>query len=539
MEIDLTFLSQLDPSTVKNIVIGLIVIISVFFLFAILKAYHSWIWLPAKQLKYLKSIDYILLAIDVPKENVQSPKAVEAIFSTLWGSYSGPNKKQKYIDGQLVPPFSLEIVSIDGYIQYLIRTPRHFRDMVEAAIFSQYPDAQITEVNDYVPTIDQKYPSDEYQIWGTELKLFKENAYPIRTYPFFEHSLSQEFKDPMAALLEVFSKLGQGEQAWLQFVITAVKPADWLSEAEKTVARLIGAKVPYKKTWADRITDPILNFFHWLADTTVVTAEKNDPITPSTELNNLMYLTPGEQNQLSAIQMKMSKLGFECSMRYIYVAKKKNYQPAKGINPVFGAINQFNTLDLNSFVPNGKTLTSVDYFFVKSRVAKRQNNLLRRYRDRINQAGSVTKPFILNIEELATVFHFPDTEVVKTPLIKKTESKRSEPPTSLPVEGFEEEEEEESFSESFSKANKLQSTQSIKEELSMDLNNSYFEDRFARSEPVINPNLSQDISKTRDATVLEPKSKPKTTKLSEVTNKPKRSKNNNQDNGQAPPNLPI
>jgi hypothetical protein len=43
------------------------------------------------------------------------------------------------------------------------------------------------------------------------------------------------------------------------------------------------------------------------------------------------------------------------------------------------------------------------------------------------------KPYVLNIEELATVWHFP-LPFVKTPLVQKAGAKRAEPPLGLPVE---------------------------------------------------------------------------------------------------------
>ena len=59
--------------------------------------------------------------------------------------------------------------------------------------------------------------------------------------------------------------------------------------------------------------------------------------------------------------------------------------------------------------------------------------MLRLYRSRafLLEPGYYGK--ILNTEELATVYHFP-VMTVKTPFVKRTESKKSEPPVSLPIE---------------------------------------------------------------------------------------------------------
>ena len=43
--------------------------------------------------------------------------------------------------------------------------------------------------------------------------------------------------------------------------------------------------------------------------------------------------------------------------------------------------------------------------------------------------------FIMNVEELATIWHFPIEAAVKAPLVQKTPGRKSEPPMSLPVGG--------------------------------------------------------------------------------------------------------
>jgi len=52
------------------------------------------------------------------------------------------------------------------------------------------------------------------------------------------------------------------------------------------------------------------------------------------------------------------------------------------------------------------------------------------YRNRSDWFGTPT--FHLNTEELATLWHFPHSLQVKSPLLPKTESKRTEPPLNLP-----------------------------------------------------------------------------------------------------------
>ena len=93
---------------------------------------------------------------------------------------------EKYYKGHYQRWFSFEIVSIDGYIQFIIRTEKKFRDLVESAIYAQYPEAEITEVDDYTKGFPDTFPNDTHDLWGTEWTLVEDNEYPIRTYQDFE-----------------------------------------------------------------------------------------------------------------------------------------------------------------------------------------------------------------------------------------------------------------------------------------------------------------------------------------------------------------
>src|SRR3989338_1637714 len=143
-------------------------------------------WLHYRRKKYLRGIPQTLLAIDIPKDNEQSLLAVEQIFATLAGIKSRPTLWEKYWLGKVQLAFSLEIISLEGYIQFLIRTPVQYRDLVEAAIYAQYPEAEITEVEDYVGIIPVRAAAeDEFRFWGSELMLNKKSAYPLKTYRLF------------------------------------------------------------------------------------------------------------------------------------------------------------------------------------------------------------------------------------------------------------------------------------------------------------------------------------------------------------------
>lgn len=390
--------------------------------------------------RYGESLEYVLLAIDVPKMNEQSPKAVEHIFSHIWAIEKRGNLKERYLQGYTQPSISLEIVSIEGYIQFLIRTPRDFRDLVEAAIYAQYPDAEITEVEDYVDLFPKplELPHKEYDLWGSQMRFVRPDAYPIRTYPFFEHSLSQKFMDPMASILEIMSRMGPGEQLWFQMVIAPVNAA-WREKGIEVINKLIGKKSSKSKNSADIMYFP-RNVGHGLVESFTAS------IIPPTDLESakqqqkqerewpsmMQHLSPDERDIVESIGMKIGKLGFDCKMRFIYAARKEVLNKPKGVDGFLGGLSQLNTLNLNSIGINKYTRTKIDYFFIKTRVLQRKRRLLWAYRQRSMKRGR--KGFILNTEELATLWHFPLSEVVKAPTVQKVDAKKGQAPQGLPTE---------------------------------------------------------------------------------------------------------
>ena len=379
---------------------------------------------------FADSIPYVLLAIDVPKNNEQGPLAVENIFSQLAGAHGTETLYERYWEGKSQLSISLEIVSINGYVQFVIRTPVKFRDLVEAAVYAQYPDAEMTEIEDYVLNAPQRWPDPDYQYFGLEYKLHKPDVYPIRTWLEFEDKLSGEFKDPMAALLEIMGKIGPGEQIWFQLVITPIDDK-WKEKGEKVVNKLISRKEKVKETIFSTLLNVPFTILSIVSDIMFGAGEQTKSKSNEDPPTMMLHLSPGEKDVVAAIQHKMSKIGFRTKFRIMYIARNEVYHVPRGGHAVVGATKQFNSVELNRFSVQKKIWTKVYYMFTKYRLNDRRNKLMRAYRVRSDARGA-GPGFVLNIEELASMWHFPVMQV-KAPLVKKTEAKRAEPPFHLPV----------------------------------------------------------------------------------------------------------
>jgi len=397
-------------------------------------------WLLWRQGIWEKNIEYVLLAIDVPKENEQTPKAVEYFFDHLTGFDKEPTLQEKYINGFLPTRVTLELVSIGGYVQYLIHTPVKFRDLVEAALYAEYPDAELTEVEDYIDGIPKpddfakEYPAKGWKFWGSEISFYRPNPYPIRTYVEFEHMLSRTLKDPMANILEILSRIGPDEQVWIQWVVQTA-PRNWAEESRKLVKKLIGETTKKKGTSFLDIPQQVIQGSVESITATLIDPNDfsvNEGTDSSFQKNRLLQMTPGEISVVQAIERKAAKAAFKVRGRMCYFAKEASFSKARGVSGVYGALKQFNTGHMNGFAPPPKSKTEAWYFLASYRTRQRMRALLAGYRSRSNWAGH--KSMIMNTEELASIWHFPDLSV-KAQLVQKTESKKSEPPTATPFEG--------------------------------------------------------------------------------------------------------
>ncbi len=387
-------------------------------------------WVYTVQNRYDGAITHMTLAISVPKTTEQTPKAVENFFAHLTGTMSGSgNFIEKHFKGKNQETLSVELVSRGGNVQYYVNTPSKFRNLIEASIYAQYPDAEIVEATDYTDELPSRFPNEHYDLWGTELTLKKDSEYPIKTYQAFEHTLQGTFKDPLASLLEYLGTFLPGEEAWVQIILKPVGD-DWKKKSDATAKKIMG--VPVKKTHSPihTMTAPIIANIEGILATAVgyqapaVVKEVKKDAPPSL----MQHLSPGEKNLIEAIQNKASRPAFAVKIRLVYIARKEIFNKGKMIAGVFGAFQQLS--DANAFGMDKGTKVGANYYQVERRAAVKKNKILKAYRGRSGGRGAA--PFILNVEELATIWHFPTIDI-KAPLLRKTEAKRAEPPTALPT----------------------------------------------------------------------------------------------------------
>ncbi|MCX6738258.1 MAG: hypothetical protein NTY11_02495, partial [Candidatus Parcubacteria bacterium] len=315
--------------------------------------------------------------------------------------------------------------------------------LVESSVYAQYPEVEITEAEDYTKNVPQDIPNKTWDLWGCDYEFIKPDIYPMKTYSkFFEESpAAKEEKriDPMASLLEGLAKAEPGEQIWVQIRIKPVTNAEnnYKDRAKTEVGKLVYREDPSKSRTKDY---PLIK----KAIDVLITGEppgafqeekKEGPILPPE-----MKLTPGEREIVALIEQKISKTMFEGYIRFIILGEKDKWNKAN-LKNVLGFFANFNTENVNSFKPWSPSITKIhkheqlflNILFYDRKLYMRKRRLFEKYQQRLwYNYPKPDKTFILNLEELATMFHFVGRAAVPAPMVQRIESKKAEPPINLP-----------------------------------------------------------------------------------------------------------
>lgn len=360
------------------------------YLFKILWKPHVWTHFGRSQPK-------IILEIIPPRDIEQSPLLMESFFAGLAGSEKSFSTYEEWIVGEFPASYSLEIVSTEGNIHFYIRCWKANRNIVEANLYAQYPGVEIIEVEDYTTVVPRTAPNHEWNVWGTDFVLTKPDVYPIRTYKHFEESVTGKMLDPLASMMEIMSKIGPGQHIWIQYIAVPASPS-WNG-----------------KTGQKQIDE-------WL-DKRAKKAAEGAPIEFS--------LTPGDRDVLKAMQENNSKLMFSVKMRYVYVGRRAAFDKNTGVSGLIGTIKQFNDQNLNNIKPEAETKTKTNYYKTAKRLKKKQREILNWYKNRDREPYHNIVMF--STEEMATLFHIPDMNVV-APTLQRVAAKRGSAPMNLPIE---------------------------------------------------------------------------------------------------------
>ncbi len=361
--------------------------------------------------------DHVIFLIKLPKnrgnreannaeESIQHLKEDIAVGETIFNAIGGLRAQRGFKAWFLgrTDHFSFEIVACNGEIYFYMAAPKNYSRYLEQQIHAHYPDAVIDKVEDY------NIFKPKTEILAGYLKTRREFLFPIKTYQKMD-------TDPLNSLVNVMSKIDKEEGIAVQYVVRSAK-AIW----HKRILEVVRA-VNSGKSISEAIgSNTIKKILGWLGE--IVELAKPTEKNSMQEPNNKNDLSPMEQEMLKVMEEKNSKAGLDVNMRIVISAKNRG-QAQIYYNNITNAFSQYNLPEYgNSFKP--KMVSKTKSFFSGERNIVK-NFIFRRFSEKIS--------FLLNTEELASVYHLP-LPTTETPNIAWLSAKSFAAPENIPTEGI-------------------------------------------------------------------------------------------------------
>jgi hypothetical protein len=396
-------------------IFGTLILSIIFFLILFIILYiFRYFYRQARNLP--SSFKKVILQVTVPKESSikhaddrpTTPddikaqiSAMEAFFSTLGGLRAQRGIKS-WLRGR-DDTFSLEIVAHGGVIAFYFAVPYDTRQYVEQQLQAQFPESQIEKINDYnIFTSNSK-------ITGSYLTLSRPSMFPIKTYMKMD-------VDPLNAIANTLSKIEQNDGAVIQMIVRSAHKK-WHRQGT-----IVAAQMQQGKKLKDAIAASgfgVGNIFRdmfkgiWEA---FFPPPAKDP-TKQLESDKPYQLSPMEIEIIKGLEEKTSKAGMDVNIRIITSAstapKAQMY-----LKNIVDSFNQYSIYQYgNSF---------------KQQHPRNADGIIF---DTIHRVFNEKKKFILNSEELASVYHLP-LPSTETPNIAWLNAKKAQPPVNMPREGL-------------------------------------------------------------------------------------------------------
>lgn len=345
-------------------------------------------WRNYRKIEDFTPVESVLLILEIPRTNDKQELAAEQLFASLHGILR--DNKELRLSGGHQEHISFEIASVNGQIRFYVWVPKTLQSFVEGQIYSQYPTVQIHQADeDYT-----EHERDHEVAYSTELTLTTDEFLPIRTFQNFE-------VDPLAGITGTLAKLETtGEELWIQVLVRPI-PDDWQNAADRYINSIKNGRMFSLPGFGGSM--------QWLIG---VLGALWQPPEQGVGQSTKIELSDRDKTRISEAEKKATKLGYEVKIRLVYMGESQTNAKLR-MQALVGTFKQFNSTNLNGF------------HAVKGAFGKE-------FIDKYRKRSFIGDGFILNIEELASVFHLPHTNV-ETPNIVWASSKTAEPPSKLPV----------------------------------------------------------------------------------------------------------
>jgi len=307
---------------------------------------------------------------------------------------------------------SLEIVYNEWQVHFYVVSYSYCSTLISQQITSNYPDAEVKIVSkeEY---IDIK-PA-WYSIKAVSTQKKETDFFPIKTYKYFED-------DPLSSITNAFWTLQKDDKAVYQIII---KPMwRWYSKKAKKAANLV-AKWQFKKglKWGFifETLQKIFAPFYWILRRFV----ENEPVNWSnapwaSSWDSYKIFNQAEQEAQKAVWESAGQPWFQASIR-ILVASKTTASAKQWLENLLSTTSIFRD-EYNNQLDDRRIWEDLfSFFFIPIRYLAFKFKLVWFFQPKS----------VFSVDELSTLFHFPDINYNKSPVIKWLDYKMITPPSNL------------------------------------------------------------------------------------------------------------
>ena len=362
----------------------------------------------------------VFLQIRPALENERSPLYAEPAIAALHAAH----KKGREV--------SLEIGMVDGKICFYARADSVSAQILESQLYAQYPQIEIEHLKE-----DPFICGENEEVTSIDMELDDAEVYPIKRHPQFDDMLSRVNVDSIAGITSTLARYNvPGMRGHVQI---SMKPlGDEYRRRALRFIPLLTKGLPsiserYQKFYADIQLSRGFKRLLWLPVATLLggfrawpglskmflkggalsgglsgeSSSTSDP--DELELEQASARNHDREDAIGGIVDKVNRLLFTCNVRASVIAPKDQRIPAEQkLNEIVGSYRQFALPKSNEFIPRNPIV---------------DDQLVRGFR---------ISPYILSVEEVATLWHIP-TILVETPNIDWVMSRKLEPPGNLPI----------------------------------------------------------------------------------------------------------
>jgi hypothetical protein len=371
------------------------------------------------QLYYLRNQSISILELVPPSKGDKTAEATNQLFLSLYGLGNTKKFYERVIGRQSY--FTLEIVAIRAKgIRYIIKCEKAMALTIEHMVASYTPDIKVSKVDDY------KIATKGVFSKVLEFKQKSHFAYPLKTHDLLESH------DPISYITNAMTKLDDGELMSLQLIIkpTRSRTAEALRKKIMTNDDLMPKMGRRRIPVAGPLLRLINNLLFGIADIFTTTYHGQGQNTFKSQSKDLEYkkqvasgikpartLSYFEHELVESISQKLQQPLFRVDLRLlIQVATKKEFMVRrKNIESALSlyAVPKYQRLGLR---------TAKHHFMSRYTLYAFKHRLPSLFASDSN---------IFAVSEVASLYHFPNTQTAKTENVVKSLSKTLPAPISL------------------------------------------------------------------------------------------------------------